>query len=113
MGHVRPINCDLTGVGGDQAGDHVEHGRLAGAIGSEQADRFTATDRQRNTADDCSLFIAFDNVGRGQKSGTVRDLVVFIVNSIGVCYDRLMMTMAVCWVAIAVRRARARRTQAF
>ncbi len=30
------------GVGGDQADDHVERGGLAGAIGAEQTDDFTA-----------------------------------------------------------------------
>ena len=40
--HVAAVEGDAAGVGGDQAGDHVEHGGLAGAVGTEQADRLAA-----------------------------------------------------------------------
>jgi len=40
---------DATPVGLDQAGDHVEHGGLSGAVGAEQADRLAATDIKADT----------------------------------------------------------------
>src|SRR6266404_8027929 len=35
-GDIRPVEADRTLVRRDQTGDHVEHRRLAGAIGSKQ-----------------------------------------------------------------------------
>lgn len=36
------VELDRAAIGLDQAGDHVEHGGLAGAVRAEQADRFAA-----------------------------------------------------------------------
>ena len=42
LGHVMAVHFDRAGVGGDQAGDHVEAGGLAGAVGTKQAHRLAA-----------------------------------------------------------------------
>ncbi len=39
---VVAVELDAAAIGRDQAGDHVEHGGLAGAVGPEQADRLAA-----------------------------------------------------------------------
>ena len=42
LGDVVAVELDRAAIGLDQAGDHVEHGGLAGAVRAEQADRFAA-----------------------------------------------------------------------
>ena len=41
-GHVMAVDLDRAVVGRHQAGDHVEAGGLAGAIGAQQAHHFAA-----------------------------------------------------------------------
>jgi len=50
MGDLRAVEADPAAVGGNQARDHVEHGRLAGAIGSQKSHSFTAPDGERHIA---------------------------------------------------------------
>jgi hypothetical protein len=42
MGNICPVETDRALVGGNQAGDHIEHRRFASAIGSEKTYGFTA-----------------------------------------------------------------------
>ncbi len=57
----------LPGVGGDEAGDHVEHGGLAGAVGTQQAHGFAAADREADAPrTTIALFVAFLDVLRDQ-----------------------------------------------
>ena len=46
------LDRDLAAVGADQADDHVEAGRLAGAVRAEQADDLAALDREADAVDD-------------------------------------------------------------
>jgi hypothetical protein len=50
MGDLRAIEGDPAAVGGNQARDHVENGRLAGAIGAQKPHGFTAPDGERDVA---------------------------------------------------------------
>ena len=50
MGDLRAVEADPAAVGGNEARDHVEHGRLAGAIGSQKSHSFTAPDGERDIA---------------------------------------------------------------
>src|SRR4051812_14698677 len=50
LGDVVAVELDRTAVGLDQAGDHVEHRGLAGAVRTEQADRFAAADIDADAA---------------------------------------------------------------
>ena len=49
-GDVLAVEQHLPGVGGDQAGDDVEAGGLAGAVRPEQADGLAAVQPQRDVA---------------------------------------------------------------
>ena len=46
------IELDAAAVGLDQPGDHVEHGGLAGAVGTQQADRLAAAHMDADALDD-------------------------------------------------------------
>src|SRR5205085_5266684 len=50
LGDVMAVKLDGAAVGLDQAGDHVEHRGLAGAVRTEQADRFAAADIDADAA---------------------------------------------------------------
>ncbi len=50
-GDVVAVELDAAAVGLDQAGDHVEHGGLAGAVRAEQADRLAAAHIERDALD--------------------------------------------------------------
>ena len=50
IGDVLAVELDGAGVGGDQAGDDVEAGRLAGAVGPEQPHHLAALDRNADIA---------------------------------------------------------------
>ena len=54
---------------GNQPGDHVEHGGLAGAVRPEQSDRFAAADVEADAADDGALLEALDHGADGQPAG--------------------------------------------
>ena len=46
------VDADRAGVGRDQADDHVEAGRLAGAVRAEQADDLALVEREFEAAHD-------------------------------------------------------------
>ena len=50
IGDVAPIEADNPGIGGDQPGDDVKAGRLAGAVGPEQTDHLAALHRDVDVA---------------------------------------------------------------
>ena len=50
---------DAAAIGLDQAGDHVEHRGLAGAVGTEQADRLAAPHIKADPAHDLATAEAF------------------------------------------------------
>ena len=54
-GDVLAVEPDLAAVRGDQAGDHVEAGGLAGAVGAEQAGDLAALDVQGDVAHHLTL----------------------------------------------------------
>jgi len=56
------VERDPAAVGRHQADDHVEAGGLAGAIGAEQPDHFTAMDLHRHVVHDGATAIALDEV---------------------------------------------------
>src|SRR3546814_7693999 len=60
-------------LGRDQAGDDVEAGGLAGAVGAEQADRLAASDMHRDVAQHRPLLEALADVAGAQavRSGTL------------------------------------------
>ena len=58
MGYIRPVKTDRALVGGNQAGDHVEHRRLAGAIGSEKTYGFTTPYGECYSAHDGTALVA-------------------------------------------------------
>ena len=51
-GDVVAVEVDAATVGLDEAGDHVEHRGLAGAVGTEQADRLAAPDIEADASHD-------------------------------------------------------------
>jgi hypothetical protein len=51
-GDVLAVQIDRAVVGGDQAGDHVEAGGLAGAVGAQQARDLAALQAQGDALDD-------------------------------------------------------------
>ena len=50
IGHVIAVEADGAGIGADQAGDDVEAGRLAGAVGAQQPHRLAPAQRHRDAA---------------------------------------------------------------
>ena len=52
LGDVVAVELDGAAIRLDQAGDHVEHRGLAGAVRAEQADRFAAADIDADAAHD-------------------------------------------------------------
>ncbi len=64
-----PPMRDLAGVGAHQADDHVEAGRLAGAVRPEQADDLAAADGEVHVLDDLARAVAFLQAAGGQLLG--------------------------------------------
>ena len=64
--HVGAVDRYGAFIGGHQPGDHVEHGRLAGAVGAEQADGFAPRDREAHPAHDHALLVALLDVVDGE-----------------------------------------------
>jgi hypothetical protein len=58
MGYVCPVKTDRALVGGNQAGDHVEHRCFAGAIGSEKTYGFTTPYSECHSAHDGTALVA-------------------------------------------------------
>src|SRR6478735_2233504 len=63
---VGVVETDAAGVGADESHDHVEAGRLAGAVGAEQADDFALVDAAGEVADDFALLVALLQPGRAE-----------------------------------------------
>ena len=57
------VDLDGAGIGRDQAGDHVEAGGLAGAVGAEQADHLAALERQADRTHHRALVEALADAG--------------------------------------------------
>ena len=53
----------------DQAGDHVEHGGLAGAVRAEQADGLAAAQFEADAAHDGALLEGLNTLMNGQPAG--------------------------------------------
>ena len=60
------VDADRAGVGRDQADDHVEARRLAGAVRAEQADDFALVERELEAAHDRAAAKALLQSGRAQ-----------------------------------------------
>ena len=60
---VVAFDLDRAGIGRDEAGDDVEAGRLAGAVGSQKAHDFAALHRQADAAHDGALVEALSDAG--------------------------------------------------
>ena len=56
---VLAVELDAAAVGRDETDDHVEAGRLAGAVGAEQADHFAARHFERHVVDHGARLVAF------------------------------------------------------
>ena len=65
---VVAVELDASLVGLDQAGDHIEHRGLAGAVGAEQADRLAAADIQADALHDLAADEALFHAVDGQKA---------------------------------------------
>src|SRR4029079_9607627 len=63
---VAPIDLDRAFVGGNETGDHIEHGGLARAVRPEQSDRLAAAEVETNAADDGALLEALDHGANGE-----------------------------------------------
>ncbi len=44
--------CDLAGVGRDQAGENAQQGGLAGAVGTDEGDAIALVDREGDVAEE-------------------------------------------------------------
>ena len=64
------VQFDHALVGFDQAGDHVEDGRLAGAVRPEQADRLAAPHRKADVLHHRAAAIALAEVMHGENALT-------------------------------------------
>ena len=62
----RPSSVMRPASAGDQAGDHVEHGGLAGAVGAQQADRLAAARGEADALHDHAAAIALLHVDGGE-----------------------------------------------
>src|SRR4029078_11710448 len=69
LGHVAAVDRDAALVGWDQAGDHVEHGGLAGAVRPEQTDGLAAGNVEAHAAYDGPLLEALDNLIDDEAAG--------------------------------------------
>ena len=74
LGDVVAVELDGAVIRLDQAGDHVEHGGLAGAVRTEQADRLAAADIDADAAHDLAGAKALFHAMHSQKSGAPQQL---------------------------------------
>src|SRR6185437_13388193 len=58
----RAIHDDVTAVRRIQAGDHVDRGRLAGTVGSDQPENFSRHDMERQTVERIETAEALDDL---------------------------------------------------
>src|SRR5262249_2920596 len=66
FGDVVAVEFDAAAIGRNKAGDHVEHGGLAGAVWPEQTDRFAAPDVEARASDHLAAAEALFQAVRGQ-----------------------------------------------
>jgi hypothetical protein len=71
-GDIVAIELDVSAIGFDQAGDHVENRGLAGAVRAEQADRLAAADVEADAFDDLAADEAALDTVRGDKAMRAR-----------------------------------------
>ena len=71
-GDVEAVDLDRALVDRHQAGDHVETGRLAGAVGAEQADGLAGAHAERDAADDLAALVALGQAAGDQRSLELR-----------------------------------------
>ncbi len=64
--YVPAVDGDAASIGRNQPGDHIEYGRLTGAVRSEKSDRLSAPDRQADALDDLPLPIGLFDIDDGQ-----------------------------------------------
>ena len=76
VSNLDAVEADPAAVGGNQAGDHVEHRRLAGAIGADQRVDVAALDAQVDVAHRGEAFEFLHQVGGFQDVRLVGHLVV-------------------------------------
>src|SRR6266581_7440682 len=67
-GEIVAVELDRATIGGHQADDHVEAGRLARAVGSEQADDLTTADGERDVVNDGPGLVALVERGDRQRA---------------------------------------------
>jgi hypothetical protein len=67
-GDVVAVEFDAAFIGLDQAGHHIKHRGLAGAVGAEQAHGFAAADRQADALDHLAADKALLDTVDGQKA---------------------------------------------
>src|SRR5204863_836940 len=67
--NVVAVKLDGAAIGLDQAGDHVEHGGLAGAVRPEQTDRLAAADIDGNAAHHLPRAETFFHAMHSQEAG--------------------------------------------
>src|SRR6185437_13053598 len=86
IGDVVPVEADRADIGGDEPGDDIEAGRLAGAVRTEQPDRLAALHGDADVAQHRTLAKALAEAG-GDEAGIVgdeaRDLIGAIVEVAG------------------------------
>ena len=66
-GHVVAVQLDPAVIGGDQAGNHIEHRGFSGAVRPKQADRFAPPDIKRDAFDDLAIAEALLDRVRGAR----------------------------------------------
>ena len=68
-GDIAALEVDLPGGGADQAGDHVEGGGLAGAVGAEETEDLAAVDGHVDALDDAAPLVFLDQVAGFDEEG--------------------------------------------
>src|SRR5690606_27065039 len=66
---------------GDKADDHVEGGRLAGAVRPEQADHFAAADLEGNVVHDAAFLVPLVQVAGAERAPCARWLIRHVHSS--------------------------------
>ena len=67
VGDVDAADADRAGRGRKRAGQHVQKGRLARAVGPDDADRFARSDREVDLVEDGQRTEALRESGAGEK----------------------------------------------
>ncbi len=106
---VAAVDGDAAFVGGYEAGDHVEDGGLAGAVGAEQADRLATTDGEADAFDDRSLLVGLLDGVNGQPAfggDRLGAVVVSVVDGVAVVVGGFVGAVRLIGVGliVAIRR---------